>query len=44
MLPELVKKLPAFYGTRNFVAMVKTAGTSTYSEPQQFSPGPHHIS
>jgi len=25
MLSELVKKLPAFYGTRNFVIMVKTA-------------------
>jgi hypothetical protein len=37
MLSELVKKLPAIYGTRNFIIVVKTADTSTYFMPEQAS-------
>ena len=37
MLSEVVNELPAIYGTRNFIIMVKAAATSTYSKPEQAS-------
>jgi len=35
---QLVKKFPAFYGTRSFVTSSKSSATCPYPEPDQSSP------
>jgi hypothetical protein len=38
---QLVKKFPAFYGTRMFITTFTSAWTFLYPEPAQSSPDPH---
>jgi hypothetical protein len=38
---QLVKKFPAFYGTRRFITASLATATCPYSEPVRFSPHPH---
>jgi len=38
---QLVKKFPAFYGTRRFFTAFTSAATCAYLEPDQSSPCPH---
>ena len=40
VVPHLVKKFPAFYGTRCFITVFITAPTCPYPEPHQSSPRP----
>jgi hypothetical protein len=35
---ELIKELPSFYGTTNFVTMIATSGRGLYSEPYNSNP------
>ena len=37
---QLVKKFPAFYGTRKFITVFTSAATSPYPGPARFSPCP----
>ena len=39
--PQLVKKLPAFYGTRSFITASTFVRTRPYSEPEQSRLWPH---
>jgi len=38
---QLVKKIPAFYGTRRFIKAFTISATRPYPEPPQSSPHPH---
>jgi hypothetical protein len=35
-VPQLVKKLPSFYGTRRFIAASKKPAVSLYPKPGSF--------
>jgi len=37
---QMVKKLPAFYETRSFIAVFKNGGHLSYSEPDNSKPRP----
>ena len=41
---QVLKRFPAFCGTRRFTAAFTKPTTSTYPEPDQSSPFPHSIS
>ena len=38
---QLVKKFPAFYGTRRFIKAAQVPATCSYPEPARSSPCPH---
>jgi hypothetical protein len=40
-VPQIVKKFPAFYGTRRFITAFTNSPTCPYPEPDQSSPCPH---